>query len=63
MTEDNQNNRVYETFSLYVSDPVSVIRQTPTNGTTSTTFTFDGSASYSLSSRLNTYLWEVFNEN
>ena len=61
-TEDNENNKVSETFSLYISDPVSVIRQTPSKGTTSTTFTFDGSASYSLSSRLTTYLWEIFNE-
>lgn len=61
-TKDNENNTVYETFSLYVSDPVSVIRQTPSEWTTSSTFTFDGSASYSLSSRLSTYLWEIFNE-
>ena len=61
-TKDNENNEVSETFSLYVSDPVSVIRQAPAKWTTSTTYTFDGSASYSLSSRLTTYLWEIFNE-
>ncbi len=61
-TKDNEKNVVSETFSLYVSDPVSVIRQTPAEWTTSSTFVFDWSASYSLSSRLDTYLWEIFNE-
>ena len=46
-----------------MSDPVTVIRQTPENWTTSTIFNFDGSASYSLTSRLNTYIWEVFDWN
>ncbi|MBO7505542.1 hypothetical protein J6T66_05480 [bacterium] len=28
-TRDNENNTVSETFEIYISDPVSVIRQTP----------------------------------
>jgi hypothetical protein len=43
-----------------MSDPVTIIRQTPEEGTTSTTFNFDGSASYSVTNRLNTYIWELF---
>ena len=61
-TTDNEGNTVSETFYLYVSDPVTIIKQSPEKGTTSTTYTFDGSASYSILSRLNTYLWEIFNE-
>lgn len=62
-TKDNENNSVSETFSLFMSDPVTVIKQTPSKWTTSTTFTFDGSASYSITSKLNTYIWETFDEN
>ena len=61
-TRDNENNTVSETFKLYISDPVSVIKQNPQEWTTSTMMTFDGSASYSIKSRLNTYVREVFNE-
>ena len=61
-TRDNENNTVSETFEIYISDPVSVIRQTPSEWNTSTTMTFDGSASYSIKSRLSTYAWEIFNE-
>lgn len=62
-TQDNENNKVSETFDLFMSDPVTIIRQTPENWTTSTTFNFDGSASYSITSRLNTYVWELFDWN
>ena len=62
-TVDNENNTVSESFDLYMSDPVTVIRQTPENWTTSTIFNFDGSASYSVTNRLNTYIWEVFDWN
>ena len=62
-TKDNENNTVSETFNLYISDPVALIKQTPERWTTSSTFNFDGSASYSITNRLDTYLWEIFNEN
>lgn len=62
-TKDNENNTVSETFSLYMSDPVAVIKQTPELWSTSTTFNFDGSASYSITNKLNTYIWEIFDEN
>ncbi len=61
-TKDNENNTVSETFKIYISDPVSVIRQTPSIWNTSTTMTFDGSASYSIKSRLSSYVREIFNE-
>ena len=62
-TQDNENNTVSESFDLYMSDPVTIIRQSPEEGTTSTTFNFDGSASYSITNRLSTYIWEVFDWN
>ena len=62
-TKDNESNSVSESYYVYLSDPVTIIKQTPTNGTTSTTFNFDGSASYSIISRLSTYVWEVFDWN
>ena len=61
-TKDNENNTVSETFEIYISDPVSVIKQSPSEWNTSTTMTFDGSASYSIKSRLSTYVREIFNE-
>ena len=60
MTQDNESNIVSETYDIYTSDPVGIIRQSPQKWTTSTTFNFDWSASYSIISRLNTYYWEVF---
>lgn len=62
-TTDNEGNTVPETFYLYISDPVTIIKQYPEEWDTSTSFTFDGSASYSITNRLNTYLWEIFDEN
>lgn len=62
-TVDNEKNSVSESYYVYMSDPVTVIKQTPTNGTTSSTFNFDGKASYSITNRLNTYVWEVFDGN
>lgn len=62
-TIDNQGNTVSESYYIYLSDPVSVIKQKPEEGTTSSTFYFDWSASYSINNRLNTYVWEVFDWN
>ncbi|MBQ7073988.1 hypothetical protein IJM86_02810 [bacterium] len=62
-TTDNENNSTTEEFKLIVSDPVAIIKQSPENGTTSTTYKFDASTSYSLTSSLKLYTWEVFNEN
>jgi PKD repeat protein len=58
-TIDNENNTVSETFSITVSDPVAIIKTTPTEGNTSTTFSFDASSSYSLTSRLKLYTREI----
>ena len=62
-TIDNESNTVSENFYVYMSDPVTIIKQTPENWTTSTTFNFDGRASYSITNRLNTYVWELFDGN
>lgn len=59
---DNENNKVYQTFSIHVSDPVAIIKQTPTKWTTSTKFVFDGSSSYSLEAKLSSYIWEIVDE-
>lgn len=62
-TNDNEWNTVSQTYTLYMSDPVTIIKQTPSRWTTSTIFNFDWSASYSITNRLNTYYWEVFDAN
>ncbi|MDD2536947.1 MAG: PKD domain-containing protein [Candidatus Absconditabacteria bacterium] len=62
-TVDNENNTVKESFSLTVSDPVATIKQSPEQGTTSSSFSFDASSSYSLTSRLKLYTWEIFDSN
>lgn len=56
---DNENNKLKETYEVSVSDPVALMRYTPAQWSTSTNFTFDGSASYSLTSRLVKYRWIV----
>ena len=58
-TTDNENNTVSESFFLMVSDPVAIIKKTPAEGNTSTTFSFDASSSYSLISRLKLYTWII----
>ena len=62
-TNDNERNEVSQVYSVYMSDPVAIIRQTPVRWTTSTTYNFDWSASYSITNRLSTYYWEVFDWN
>ena len=61
-TTDNEKNTVSETFSLIISDPVTVIKQSPAKWTTSSLYTFDGGASYSITNKLDTYVREIFNE-
>ena len=59
-TTDNQNNPLTEKFSLSISDPVSIIKQTPEKGNTSVTYSFDAAASYSITSRIRLYTREIF---
>ncbi len=59
-TTDNQNNPLTEKFSVSISDPVSIIQQTPEKGNTSVTYSFDAGASYSITSRIRLYTWEIF---
>jgi len=59
---DNENNTITKSFLVAISDPIALIKQTPENLTTSTLWTFDASASYSLKSRLKKYNREVFDE-
>lgn len=59
---DNQSNSLTETYRIIVSDPLSIIKTTPEQGNTSTTFKFDGTASYSLVSSIKLYTWEIFDE-
>ena len=63
ITRDNQKNTLSEEFYVYLSDPVTIIKQTPEKWTTSTTFNFDGSASYSITNKITSYVWEVFDGN
>jgi PKD repeat protein len=57
---DNQNNTLTEEYIIVVSDPLAVIKPTPEQGNTSTTFRFDASASYSLVSSIRLYSREIF---
>ena len=57
---DNEKNTISEHFNISISDPVAIIQQTPEKGNTSTTYSFGATASYSLTSRLKIYTWELF---
>ena len=57
---DNEKNVVTESYTLAVSDPVAIVQQTPDKGNTSTTYSFSANGSYSLTSRLKLYTWEIF---
>lgn len=59
---DNEWNTVSESYSVLISDPVAVIKQTPTEWTTTTTFLFDSNASYSVMSNLRLYTREIYND-
>ncbi len=59
---DNEANTITKSFLIAISDPIALIKQTPENLTTSTLWTFDASASYSLKSRIKKYNREVFDE-
>ena len=54
---DNESNTTSEDYIMVVSDPVAIIKSTPDKGNTSTTFSFDGSPSYSVLSSLKMYTW------
>lgn len=63
-TIDNENNRVTEKYRLAVSDPIAIIKQVlENNWNTSTTFSFDANASYSVVSNIRLYRREIFDEN
>lgn len=61
-TTDNTNITNTKSFQIILSDPVSKIRSTPLGGTTSTQFAFDGDTSYSVSSKINLYRWDVYDD-
>lgn len=62
-TKDNEGNAVSESYTLIVSDPVAIIKQTPDAGTTSTIFSFDAAASYSIVSVLKMYTRNIYDQN
>ena len=62
-TTDNEWNSISETYSIVLADPVAIIKRTPEDGTTSTSFTFDASSSYSVTSSIKLYTWEIFDSN
>ena len=61
-TRDNEWNSVSEKYSVLISDPVAIIKQSPAEWNTSTNFSFDSSTSYSVMSSLRLNTWEIFNE-
>lgn len=60
---DNENNKLRESFRISISDPVAIIKAKPEAGTTSTQFVFDAGASYSISSKIKKYQWQVIDPN
>ena len=60
---DNERNTVSAKYTIWVSDPVAIVQQSPEKWTTSTTYTFSANSSYSLTSRLKLYTWEIFDTN
>ncbi len=60
---DNENNKVTSKFEVSVSDPVSLINVSPKLWNTSTEYTFDWSASYSITSRVWQYKWTLIDPN
>jgi len=61
-TRDNEWNTISESYSVLISDPVAVIKQNPSEWTTTTNFTFDSSPSYSVMSSLRLFTWEIYND-
>jgi len=60
---DNENNQITRSYGIIVSDPVSSLKLSPKEWTTSTTFSFDASLSYSIESKIKTYSWTIFDPN
>jgi len=62
-TRDNEWNSIHEEYSIVLADPVAIIKQNPEEWSTSNTFTFDASSSYSVTSSIRLYTWEIFDSN
>ncbi len=59
---DNESNEISESYNIVVSDPIAIINQEPEFGNTSNTFTFDSNWSYSVTSAIKLYTWEIFDD-
>ena len=57
--KDNTGKSVTKTYKVIVSNPVALIKITPTWWNTSTTFFIDGSASYSVKWKITSYKWTI----
>lgn len=57
--EDNEKNKLQETYKISISDPVAIIRANTDQWTTATKFVFDGSASYSMTARIRKYQRQI----
>lgn len=63
-TIDNESNKVTEKYTLSVADPIAIIKEIPEEWwNTSTTYSFDASASYSVVSNIRLYKREIFDVN
>lgn len=56
---DNENNSVEKQYAVIIADPIATIKASPTDGNTSSIYTFDASTSYSVQSTLKNYTWTV----
>lgn len=62
-TIDNESNKVTEKYTLSVADPIAIIKESPEEWNTSTTFSFDANTSYSVVSNIRLYRREIFDQN
>ena len=62
-TKDNEWNTISDTCSIVLADPVAIIKTSPEEWTTSTKYIFDASSSYSVTSSIKLYTWEIFDSN
>lgn len=60
LINDNENNKIEETYSIIVSDPISTIKLSPSQWNTSVTYSFDAWLSYSINSKIKSYQWQIF---
>lgn len=60
---DNEGNEIKKEYTIIVSDPLAIIKSNKNDVTTSDEVNFDASTSYSVSSKVKTYKWNIYDPN